>query len=208
MESALLDWARTASTSATRAVCFRARWAKPFTRYFSSWRSYSPRSRWMLPVAALARLTPRIAAEVRAIGVDPQQASRIAAQALEIALKAAGDPHSAMDSCAARRGRERGPLDRSCRRQPAHGAGGSRLPRRACAKSGRSRSKTPGGSSITRLRTRTASILPLRFPNCAASLRRRSRPTQRFCATCMAQTRPCAAASIIRACRCWIGGSL
>ena len=37
-------------------------------------------------------MAPRIAAEVRAIGVDPQQANRIAAQALEIALKAAADP--------------------------------------------------------------------------------------------------------------------
>ncbi len=42
--------------------------------------------------APLIRLMPRIAAEVRAIGVDPRQASLIAAQALEIMLKAAGDP--------------------------------------------------------------------------------------------------------------------
>lgn len=41
--------------------------------------------------AALARLTPRIAAEVRAIGVDAEQASQVAAQALEITLKAAGN---------------------------------------------------------------------------------------------------------------------
>jgi ATP-dependent exoDNAse (exonuclease V) beta subunit len=42
--------------------------------------------------ASLTRLTPRIAAEVRAIGVDLKQASKIAAQALEITLKAASDP--------------------------------------------------------------------------------------------------------------------
>jgi hypothetical protein len=41
---------------------------------------------------SLTRHMPRIAAEVRAIGVDPKQASRIVAQALEITLKAAGDP--------------------------------------------------------------------------------------------------------------------
>jgi ATP-dependent exoDNAse (exonuclease V) beta subunit len=42
--------------------------------------------------APLTRLTPRIAAEVRAIGVDPKQANRIAAHALEITLKAASEP--------------------------------------------------------------------------------------------------------------------
>ena len=45
-------------------------------------------------LAALARLTPRIASDVRSIGVDPQQAGRIAAQALEIVLKAATDPQA------------------------------------------------------------------------------------------------------------------
>jgi ATP-dependent exoDNAse (exonuclease V) beta subunit len=45
-------------------------------------------------LAALARLTPRIASDVRSIGVDPQQAGRIAAQALNIALKAAVDPQA------------------------------------------------------------------------------------------------------------------
>lgn len=42
--------------------------------------------------AALQRLQPRIAARVRAMGVDPAQASRIAAQAVEIARGAAQDP--------------------------------------------------------------------------------------------------------------------
>jgi hypothetical protein len=42
--------------------------------------------------ASLTRLTPRIAADIRAIGVDPRQASRIAAQALDITLKASDDP--------------------------------------------------------------------------------------------------------------------
>ncbi len=45
-------------------------------------------------LAALARLTPRIASGIRSMGVDPQQAGRIAAQALEIVHKAAGDPQA------------------------------------------------------------------------------------------------------------------
>ncbi len=45
-------------------------------------------------LAALARLTPRIACDVRSIGADPQQAGRIAAQALEIVFKAATDPQA------------------------------------------------------------------------------------------------------------------
>jgi len=44
--------------------------------------------------ADLARLNPRIAAQVRAIGVEPQLANRVAAQALEIALKAVRDPQA------------------------------------------------------------------------------------------------------------------
>ncbi len=42
--------------------------------------------------AALARSQPRIAAEARAAGVEPQQAVRIATQALQIARQAAADP--------------------------------------------------------------------------------------------------------------------
>ncbi len=42
--------------------------------------------------AALERMPPRIAAEVRSAGVEPQQAGSIAAQALQIALEAAADP--------------------------------------------------------------------------------------------------------------------
>ncbi len=42
--------------------------------------------------ASLARLQPRIAAGIRAAGIEPQHSARIAAQALEIALQAAGDP--------------------------------------------------------------------------------------------------------------------
>jgi len=45
-----------------------------------------------LRAQATLRLQPRIAAEVRAMGVDPAQASRIAAQAAEIARRAAQDP--------------------------------------------------------------------------------------------------------------------
>jgi ATP-dependent exoDNAse (exonuclease V) beta subunit len=42
--------------------------------------------------AALAQMQPRIAATVRAAGVEPRHAGRIATQALQTVLKAAGDP--------------------------------------------------------------------------------------------------------------------
>ena len=42
--------------------------------------------------AALAQMQPRIAATVRASGVEPRHAGRIAMQALQTVLKAAGDP--------------------------------------------------------------------------------------------------------------------
>ncbi len=45
-------------------------------------------------LAALTRLAPRIASAMRSMGVDQQQAGRIAAQALEIVHKAAGDPQA------------------------------------------------------------------------------------------------------------------
>jgi ATP-dependent exoDNAse (exonuclease V) beta subunit len=47
---------------------------------------------WQEALAALPRLQPRIAAEVRAAGIDPSHAGRIAAHALQIALQAAADP--------------------------------------------------------------------------------------------------------------------
>jgi ATP-dependent exoDNAse (exonuclease V) beta subunit len=50
---------------------------------------------WHTPEAArkaLARQQPRIAAVIRAVGVEPRQASRMAALALQITLKAARDP--------------------------------------------------------------------------------------------------------------------
>ena len=43
-------------------------------------------------IAALSLLEPRVAAEIRAVGVDPSQASHIAAQALQISLRAAAQP--------------------------------------------------------------------------------------------------------------------
>jgi len=48
------------------------------------------------PVAreSLARLRPRIAANLRAFGIDASQADRIAAQALEMVLRAADDPQA------------------------------------------------------------------------------------------------------------------
>ncbi len=43
---------------------------------------------------ALARVMPRIAAEIRTAGVEPSQADRIAEQALQIVLEAANDPQA------------------------------------------------------------------------------------------------------------------
>ena len=47
---------------------------------------------WEAARAALVRFEPRIAAQVRAVGVDQSQAARIAAQALQLALNASQDP--------------------------------------------------------------------------------------------------------------------
>jgi ATP-dependent exoDNAse (exonuclease V) beta subunit len=47
---------------------------------------------WDRACAALSALEPRIAADIRAIGIDPTHAGRIAARAVQIALQAAGDP--------------------------------------------------------------------------------------------------------------------
>ncbi len=47
---------------------------------------------WEAARTALGRMQPRIAAEIRAAGVEQAQAARIAAQALHIALEAAADP--------------------------------------------------------------------------------------------------------------------
>jgi ATP-dependent helicase/nuclease subunit A len=47
---------------------------------------------WDAACAALPALVPHIAAEVRAIGIDPSHAGRIAAQAVQIALQAGEDP--------------------------------------------------------------------------------------------------------------------
>jgi ATP-dependent exoDNAse (exonuclease V) beta subunit len=43
-------------------------------------------------LAALAQQQPRIAATIRAAGIDPAKAARLATQALQIVLQAAGDP--------------------------------------------------------------------------------------------------------------------
>ena len=47
---------------------------------------------WDAACAALPALEPRIAAEVRAVGIDPSHAGRIAAHAVQIVLQAAADP--------------------------------------------------------------------------------------------------------------------
>ena len=47
---------------------------------------------WEAARAAMARLGPRIAAQARAAGIDPAQAASMAAQALDIAKRAAEDP--------------------------------------------------------------------------------------------------------------------
>jgi ATP-dependent exoDNAse (exonuclease V) beta subunit len=48
---------------------------------------------WEAARAALVRFEPRVAAQVRAVGVDQSQAARIAAQALQLALNASRDPN-------------------------------------------------------------------------------------------------------------------
>jgi ATP-dependent exoDNAse (exonuclease V) beta subunit len=47
---------------------------------------------WEVARAALVRFEPRVAAQVRAVGVDQSQAARIADQALQLALSASRDP--------------------------------------------------------------------------------------------------------------------
>jgi ATP-dependent exoDNAse (exonuclease V) beta subunit len=47
---------------------------------------------WESARAALKRLEPRIAAQARVVGVDQPQAAQIAAQALELAVKASHNP--------------------------------------------------------------------------------------------------------------------
>jgi ATP-dependent exoDNAse (exonuclease V) beta subunit len=47
---------------------------------------------WEATRAALIRFEPRVAAQVRAFGVDQSQAARIAAQAIQLALNASRDP--------------------------------------------------------------------------------------------------------------------
>jgi ATP-dependent exoDNAse (exonuclease V) beta subunit len=47
---------------------------------------------WEAARAALVRFEPRVAAQVRAVGVDQSQAARVAAQALQLALNASRDP--------------------------------------------------------------------------------------------------------------------
>jgi ATP-dependent helicase/nuclease subunit A len=47
---------------------------------------------WEESIAGLSRLQPRMVTQIRAAGIDPAQAGRIAAQALEIAINAARDP--------------------------------------------------------------------------------------------------------------------
>jgi ATP-dependent exoDNAse (exonuclease V) beta subunit len=47
---------------------------------------------WEAARTALVRFEPRVAAQVRAVGVDQSQAARVAAQALQLALNASRDP--------------------------------------------------------------------------------------------------------------------
>jgi ATP-dependent exoDNAse (exonuclease V) beta subunit len=47
---------------------------------------------WPTARAALQRFSPRIAAQIRALGVDPLQSTALAAQALQLALQASNDP--------------------------------------------------------------------------------------------------------------------
>ncbi len=65
---------------------------------------------------SLVHLQPRVAANVRALGIDAGQANRIAAQALEMVLRAARDPQAQWILARARRCRERSAVDGSRRR--------------------------------------------------------------------------------------------
>jgi hypothetical protein len=47
---------------------------------------------WEAARTALQRFEPRIQAQVRSVGVDPPQAARISAEALQLALEASRDP--------------------------------------------------------------------------------------------------------------------
>ena len=112
---------------------------------------------WDSARASLAPFEPRIAAQVRAAGIDPTHAGRVAAQAPQIALDAAADPwengssrrtpmpparfagrESSTAACAASRSIASSAPD------PLHNLPPTRLP------------TPPGGSSTTKLRTKTA----------------------------------------------------
>ena len=94
---------------------------------------------WEAARSALQRFEPRIAAQVRAVGVDQPQAARIAAQALQFALNASHDPigswilspHSSAASEAGWAGVVAG--------APARGPRGPRLPGRSRARQRRRR---------------------------------------------------------------------
>jgi ATP-dependent exoDNAse (exonuclease V) beta subunit len=161
--------------------------------------------------AALAALTEQqlsIAAIIRAAGVEPATASRIAVQALQIVLQAAGDPlaqwilapHSDAASEVRWTGVVAGSLrtvqvDRVFRAGPA--------PQTASA--------SPSEDTWWIIDYKTAHEDGLdpasALPSCAANLRRRSKPTQPSSATCAALISISAAVSTTHAWRSSIGGS-
>ena len=86
--------ARGGFMSGMRAACFRARSAKPCTSCFNISRRLFATQANEIACESLARLQPRIAANIRAAGIDAGQAERIAAEAVEMVLRAARDPQA------------------------------------------------------------------------------------------------------------------
>ena len=155
----------------------------------------------------LAPFEPRIAAQVRAAGVDPTSAKRIAAQALQIALHAAADPLGnwilAPHADAASEVRWTGIVNgviRTVQVDRVFRAG--HAPQSA---------NSASNSSWWIIDYKTAhEDMPdpaSALPDCAESSRRRSKPTQRFSAIFTASMRQSSPASTTRACRSSTGGS-
>ena len=191
-----------------KAGCFRAHSEKRFTFCFNTWQNRSLPRRGMQPVR-LSRLSNR---------VSPPRF----APSASIRLMPAASPHTRCRLCS------KLPqilwqigFSRRTRKQPAKSAGRASLTG-ICAlcrsiayfsmaahhdRPQISLPTQPGGSSITKLHTRTASIPRLHCRSCAGPSRRRSNPTHEFCATCMARMRPSSAACTTRGCCSSTGGN-
>ena len=159
---------------------------------------------WEQARSDLKKFQPRVAAQIRAAGVDSAKAAAIAAEAFRLALDASNDltgnwilsPH---------------PEDSSEVRWTGVVAGGLRTVQvdrlfRAGLTPLTPPETKPGGSSTTRQRTPMASIQPQRCPECVISSRLNLKLTQKFSPISMAKTHLFALRSTIRACCSSIGG--